>query len=98
MGIERSPESEPDARHSVSGEKEGEFTGDFIETPLPLITPASLFLCLLISMGGFIFGFDTGQISGFLEMENFLNYFGQGEENHKHFSNVRRLLIYSILM
>lgn len=30
---------------------------------------------VLVSMGGFIFGYDTGQISGFLEMPDFLAKF-----------------------
>lgn len=29
-------------------------------------------MCILVSMGGICFGYDTGQISGFLEMDNFL--------------------------
>lgn len=33
-------------------------------------------MAVLVSMGGFIFGYDTGQISGFLEMDDFLRRFG----------------------
>lgn len=32
-------------------------------------------MAVLVSMGGFIFGYDTGQISGFLEMPDFLSRF-----------------------
>jgi SP family sugar:H+ symporter-like MFS transporter len=38
--------------------------------------PRILLMAVLVSMGGFIFGYDTGQISGFLEMDDFLRRFG----------------------
>jgi SP family sugar:H+ symporter-like MFS transporter len=37
--------------------------------------PRILLMGILVSMGGFIFGYDTGQISGFLEMPDFLRRF-----------------------
>lgn len=37
--------------------------------------PRIILMAVLVSMGGFIFGYDTGQISGFLEMEDFLKRF-----------------------
>ena len=33
-------------------------------------------LCLMISFGGFVFGFDTGTIGGFFNMGNFKKRFG----------------------
>lgn len=49
-------------------------------------------------IGGFIFGYDTGQISGFLEMKDFLRRFGQHHDNGvPYFSNVRSGLIVSLL-
>ncbi|OAG07169.1 general substrate transporter [Paraphaeosphaeria sporulosa] len=37
--------------------------------------PRIILMAVLVSMGGFIFGYDTGQISGFLEMPDFLDRF-----------------------
>ncbi|KAJ4288452.1 hexose transporter hxt5 [Kalmusia sp. IMI 367209] len=52
-------------------------------------------------MGGFIFGYDTGQISGFLAMPDFLRRFGQrhtnGQTPEYYFSNVRSGLIVGLL-
>lgn len=36
-----------------------------------------IFMILVVSIGGMIFGYDTGQISGFLEMKDFLDRFGE---------------------
>lgn len=49
-------------------------------------------------MGGFIFGYDTGQISGFLEMKVFLETFGDptGSGTYK-FSTVKSGLIVGLV-
>lgn len=53
---------------------------------------------ILVSMGGFVFGFDTGQISGFLGMVDFLRRFGmRHEDGTYYFSNVRSGLIVALL-
>jgi SP family sugar:H+ symporter-like MFS transporter len=55
---------------------------------------------VFVSMGGFIFGYDTGQISGFLGMPEFQSRFGQKNGNGDggfHFSNVRSGLIVALL-
>ncbi|KAK5719284.1 hexose transporter hxt5 [Elasticomyces elasticus] len=68
-------------------------------SPLPWLTWNGFFMGVLVSMGGFIFGYDTGQISGFLGMSDFLERYGNF--NHKtgeyYFSNVRVGLIVGLL-
>ncbi|KAF2122876.1 MFS monosaccharide transporter-like protein [Lophiotrema nucula] len=74
----------------------------FDTTPLPRLTWASISMGILVSMGGFIFGYDTGQISGFLGMEDFLRRFGQihtsgPDTGNYYFSNVRSGLVVALL-
>ena len=67
-------------------------------SPLPRVTWRSFSMGVLISMGGLIFGYDTGQISGFLEMPNFLQRFGQRKaDGTPYFSTVRSGLIVALL-
>jgi MFS transporter, SP family, sugar:H+ symporter len=69
----------------------------------PVLTFRTFFMAILVAMGGFIFGYDTGQISGFLEMKVFLEYFGElGPITEEHpsgyfFSNVRSGLIVALV-
>ncbi|GFP56509.1 probable high-affinity hexose transporter ght7 [Trichoderma asperellum] len=57
-------------------------------SPLPRVTGRSWAMGCLISFGGLIFGYDTGQISGFLEMPDFLDRFGlTAPDGTKYFSN-----------
>ncbi|PQE09723.1 putative low-affinity hexose transporter HXT3 protein [Rutstroemia sp. NJR-2017a BBW] len=70
---------------------------------VPSLTARTVFMTTLVAMGGFIFGYDTGQISGFLEMAVFLRRFGQPTSNltaHPtgyYFTNVRSGLIVGLL-
>lgn len=69
-------------------------------TPLPRLTNRSLCMGFLVSMGGLIFGYDTGQISGFLEMPNFQARFGDGDgaaSSGHAFSDTRSGLIVGLL-
>ncbi|KAI3402352.1 hypothetical protein KGF56_004760 [Candida oxycetoniae] len=53
--------------------------------------------CILIAFGGFVFGFDTGTISGFINMSDFQRRFGQrNAEGEYYFSNVRTGLMVGI--
>ncbi|ODV87853.1 hypothetical protein CANARDRAFT_26054 [[Candida] arabinofermentans NRRL YB-2248] len=54
-------------------------------------------LCLMVAFGGFVFGWDTGTISGFVNMSDFKRRFGQlNGEGEYYLSNVRTGLIVSI--
>ncbi|KAB2102137.1 High-affinity glucose transporter [Alternaria gaisen] len=81
-------------RSSVDvGEHEG-----YDNTPLPRLTWKGFWMGMLVSMGGFVFGYDTGQISGFLSMVDFLRRFGQRhDDGTPYFSNVRSGLIVGLL-
>ncbi|KAL5360815.1 general substrate transporter [Aspergillus floccosus] len=71
---------------------------DTVDTPVPFLTWRSFFLGAFVSIGGIIFGYDTGQISGFLEMDNFKRRFGQLQSDGTwKFSNVRSGLIVAML-
>ncbi len=76
---------------------------EYDDTPYPLITWRVVVMGILVSMGGLIFGYDTGQISGFLEMNDFLMRFGTYGPNPKgpgetyQFSNVRSGLIVGLV-
>ncbi|KAL3233931.1 putative glucose transporter HXT5 [Nakaseomyces bracarensis] len=54
-------------------------------------------LCLMIAFGGFVFGWDTGTISGFVNQSDFKKRFGQEHKDGTYYlSNVRTGLIVAI--
>lgn len=76
------------------------YVGPYDNSKIPRVTIHSFIMGIFVSMGGFIFGYDTGQISGFLGMANFQKQFGQKNANGDggyHFSNVRSGLIVALL-
>lgn len=69
-----------------------------VDTPIPRITWRSFVLGTFVSMGGILFGYDTGQISGFQEMSNYLQRYGELNGKGEYvFSNVRAGLIVGLL-
>ncbi|KAL5001415.1 general substrate transporter [Aspergillus recurvatus] len=91
-----------EAAHSRSGHSselaDQEKHDEANDSPVPFVTWRSIALGAFVSIGGIIFGYDTGQISGFLEMENFKRQFGQLQSDGTYaFNNVRSGLIVSML-
>jgi SP family sugar:H+ symporter-like MFS transporter len=85
-------------RESVSTTDREKGNKDIVDTPIPLFTLRSFIMGVFVSMGGFLFGYDTGQISGFLEMENFLQRYGQlNASGTYYFTNVRSGLIVGLV-
>lgn len=71
---------------------------DIVDTPIPLFTVRSFIMGVFVSMGGFLFGYDTGQISGFLEMKNFLKRYGEpGKGGNYSFSDARAGVIVGLV-
>lgn len=55
------------------------------------------FFCLLVAFGGFVFGFDTGTISGFVNMSDYKMRFGEINAQGQHYlSDVRTGTIVAI--
>ena len=85
-------------RESVSTVDREKGSANLVDTPIPLLTWRSSIMGIFVSMGGFLFGYDTGQISGFLEMKNFLQRYGEpSSDGSFHFSNARSGLIVGLV-
>ena len=94
FGREKAPSSETERSEKKK------YVGPYDDSPIPVLTIHSFIMGVFVSMGGFIFGYDTGQISGFLGMKEFQERFGQKNGNGDggyHFSNVRSGLIVALL-
>lgn len=69
-----------------------------VNTPIPRVTCWTFIMGAFVSIGGNLFGYDTGQISGFQEMDNYLERYGEPDINGEYsFSNVRAGLIVGLL-
>lgn len=90
--------SEATARESTSTAEHEKGPSDLVDTPIPLFTVRSFIMGIFVSMGGFLFGYDTGQISGFLEMKDFLRRYGEPSgDGTYHFTNARSGLIVGLV-
>ncbi|KAF2156565.1 general substrate transporter [Myriangium duriaei CBS 260.36] len=59
--------------------------------PPPKAPMLAIFLGLVASVGGFMFGYESGQISGYFQMKNYAQRFGElGNDGNYHFSAVRQ--------
>ncbi|KAH8424656.1 sugar porter family MFS transporter [Aspergillus melleus] len=68
------------------------------DSPVKYLTWRSFMLGIVVSMGGFIFGYSTGQISGFTTMADFKMRFAEQQANGEYvFDNVRNGLIVGLL-
>lgn len=88
------PLSVPQSKHPEAKENTDPKNSLGLLTKHKLVT----FLCLLVAFGGFVFGWDTGTISGFVQMSSFRETFGEhvSSTNTYEFSNTRVGLIISI--
>lgn len=94
FGHGKQSSSDTEGSHS---EKQ-KYVGPYDNSPIPRITIHSFIMGIFVSMGGFIFGYDTGQISGFLGMAEFQQRFGQRHSDGTfYFSNVRSGLIVALV-
>ncbi|KAF3480870.1 monosaccharide transporter [Arthroderma uncinatum] len=95
--IRASHKSRPHASKEASGSDRESHAAGMVNTPIPRLTWRTLVMGIFVSMGGFLFGYDTGQISGILEMENFKERFGEQGPKGYSFSNVRAGLIVALI-
>ncbi|ODM24329.1 hypothetical protein SI65_01963 [Aspergillus cristatus] len=69
-----------------------------VDTHIPRLTLRTFVMGAFVSIGGLLFGYDTGQISGFQEMSNYLERYGEIQSDGSYaFSTVRSGLIVSLL-
>ena len=83
-----------DGHRSPDMEKQGRSD----DAPIKIFRLRIFAMVFVVSLGGLIFGYDTGQISGFLEMPDFLARFSDTTKNGEPaFSNVRSGLIVGLV-
>ncbi|PNS19541.1 Hexose transporter 2 [Sphaceloma murrayae] len=90
----------PDAVKGASRGSKGHVRpeGHESDEPIRILRLRILTMVLVVSLGGLVFGFDTGQISGFLEMDDFKSRFAdQQTDEGPAFSNVRSGTIVGLL-
>lgn len=90
---------EKEEQHKLDGLDEDEIIDQLPSLPEKSAKDYLLisFFCVLVAFGGFVFGFDTGTISGFVNMSDYLERFGELNADGEYFlSNVRTGLIVAI--
>lgn len=90
---------EKEEQHKLDGLDEDEIVDQLPSLPEKSAKDYLLisFFCVLVAFGGFVFGFDTGTISGFVNMSDYLERFGELNADGEYFlSNVRTGLIVAI--
>ncbi|CUS25238.1 LAQU0S45e00122g1_1 [Lachancea quebecensis] len=89
-------QSRDDLKELPLNEAEG-IVNDIPKKPLSAYTTACM-LCLCVAFGGFMFGWDTGTISGFVNQTDFQRRFGSYKHStgEYYFSNARVGLIVAI--
>ena len=65
-----------EAEENIHNARTNETPIGFVDTPVPLLTFRSVVMGAFLSIGGLLFGYDMGQISGFQEMSNYLARYG----------------------
>jgi len=96
-GNARRKSSEGTLRASRDATDPQEVKGEELsDEPVKLLRFRIIIMGAIVSLGGFIFGYDTGQISGFIAMPNFLNRFAD-QRNPPAFGNVREGTIVGLL-
>ncbi|RAO70058.1 uncharacterized protein BHQ10_006070 [Talaromyces amestolkiae] len=100
--LKGNPEQAEHAETSTSTPTSGtaslaEKNARYDDSKVPYLTWRSCIMGIIASMGGFIFGYSTGQISGFLTMSDFQMRFAQHSDSGYYFSNVRSGLIVGLM-
>ncbi|PWY82084.1 general substrate transporter [Aspergillus heteromorphus CBS 117.55] len=69
-----------------------------VDTPIPRVTLRSFAMSMFVSLGGLLFGYDTGQISGFEQESDYIRRYGmQKADGEWYLSDVRSGLLTSLL-
>lgn len=66
------------------------------DSKVPFMTMRTFFMTVVVSIGGVCFGYDTGQISGFLQMDDFVYQFADDRDTLE-LSDIRTGLMVAML-